>query len=95
MIGLLRTERRELDGKLAAEVLERRYPGSSTGAVELSCSIDAFKSAIAARKRPGEVAQSKKGTGIVDLALKELADLGGVAVKVTENVKPHQPKRIK
>jgi hypothetical protein len=93
VIGLLETEKRKLDGKLAAQVLERRYPGSSADAVEMKCTLESFVTAIAARKQPGQVAQSKKGTGIVDLALAELEQVGGIQRVTTASVKPHVPRK--
>lgn len=94
VIGVLRTERRALDGRIAAQVLLARYGQEAVDeAIELRCSLDAFTTAIATRKKEGEVAQSKKGTGIVDLALAEVGRLGGIGVNSTESVKPHVPKR--
>lgn len=96
VIGFLKTERRELVGAIAAQVLTARYGREAADeAVELTCSMEALKKACSIRKKEGEVMQSKHGTGVVDLVLKEIDRLGGVKINVTEGIKPHVPKRKK
>lgn len=94
VIGRLVTERRALNGKVAAEFLRDRI-GLMRAAefIEESVTLDAMRRAVAKYRRPGEKIETKAGDGVYDKALAEVEQRGGLELKVTESVKPHVPKR--
>lgn len=96
VIGRQVTEKRGLVAGIAAELLEKRY-GRETrdAAVKISITLDAVHQAVVRNIRAGEKIQTAKGTGVLDLVLKEIDTRGGLEVKVTESIRPHVPKRKK
>jgi hypothetical protein len=96
VIGLVHTERRGLNGQIAAEVIERRYGREERDKrVELSVTLSALKQAVVAHIKPGEKIETVKGDGVLDRVLSEIGGLGGVELSTTDAVKPHVPKRKK
>lgn len=96
VIGLLRTERRVIDGRIGAEVLEKRYGREAVDeAVELKLSLDALKKQLAKRKGADEKMETKHKTGVLDRVLAEIEGRGGLDIKPTEGIKPHIPRRKK
>lgn len=88
------TNRRELDGRKAAAVLERRYGREEAlTAIDLSVSIDAIKQLARKHMVKGEAMERKRGGGVLDLILKEIEADGGLANNQSESVKPHMPRR--
>lgn len=94
VIGQVATERRDLNGKIAHQVIEKRY-GRATAdeAVELETSFSAVHQAVQKHIRPGEKMKTKKGDGVEDLVIAEIEQLGGIDTKTTYAVKPHVPKK--
>lgn len=94
VIGMLHTERRKLDGRIAAEVLEERYGREAVEeTIELTCSMEALQRAVVKRKGPKEKAETRDGTGVVDRVIQELYRRGGVKLTITDAVKPHVPRK--
>lgn len=93
VIGLVHTERRVLNGRIAAEVIERRYGREEREKrVELSVTLSALKQAVVANLKQGEKIETRKGDGVLDRVLSEIGALGGVELSTTDAVKPHVPK---
>lgn len=94
VIGQIQTERRDLNGKIAHDVLERRY-GRETAdaAVELESSFSAIHLAVQANIKPGEKMKTRAGDGVEDKVIAEIDRLGGIKVNVSVAVKPHVPKK--
>lgn len=96
VIGHLHTERRSLDGRIVAEVLDARYGRQEREAtVELSCSMDGLRKCVVRNIRAGEKISTKKQDGVFDLVLADVERKGGVGINSTDSVKPHVPKRLK
>lgn len=94
VIGRLVTERRSLNGRLAAEALEKRFGRAVRDEyVELSVTMSALRQAVASNKAEGEKIETKSKTGVYDRMLAELEAAGGVEVKTTDAVRPHVPKK--
>lgn len=94
VIGLLRTERRTLDGRVAAEVLDAKYGRQEReSTVEVSCSMDALRKCVVRNLKTGEKIQKKDGTGTYDRVLAEIERKGGLGINSTDSVKPHVPKK--
>lgn len=87
-------ERRSVNGKVAAELLERRYGREERDKrVEVSVSMAELRHAVVAHIKPGEKIETAKGTGVLDGLLAELERMGGLETKtVGAGVKPHVPK---
>lgn len=94
VIGQIETQRRDLNGKIAHAVLEKRY-GRTTAdeAVELETSFAAIHQAVQKHIKPGEKFKTKNGNGVEDLVVAEIDQLGGIEIKTTVAVKPHVPKK--
>jgi hypothetical protein len=94
VLGRLVTERRGTNGKIAAELLEKRYGREERDArVDISVTLAALRQAVVAHLKPGEKIEKKDGSGVYDRLLGELERLGGLETKVTDAVRPHVPKR--
>lgn len=93
VIGRIVTERRGLNGKVAAEMLRERYGAAAAEFIEESVTLDALRRAVAKHRREGEKIETKAGTGVYDRALQEVERRGGLEVKVTDAVRPHVPKK--
>ena len=94
VIGRLVTERRGLNGKIAAEVLEKRYGREERDKrVEISVTMTALRQAVVSNIKQGEKIEKKDKTGVYDKLLDEIDRLGGIEVSVTDAVKPHVPKK--
>lgn len=94
VIGMLRTERRDLDGKVAHAVLEKRYGRETAdGAVTLSSSFSAIHAAVQKHIQKGEKFKTLAGGGVEDGVIAEIGRLGGIGLNATEAVKPHVPKK--
>jgi hypothetical protein len=85
------TERRVLDGRVAAGVLEQRYGREAAlEAMDLKVSLDALKKVVSKYKQANERLETKKGDGVVDKVLKQIEQLGGVATNASQQCKPHK-----
>lgn len=94
VIGLLHTERRGVNGQLAAELLEKRYGREERDKrVEISVTLSAMYAACRAHIRPGEKMEKKDKTGAYDKLIDELDRLGGIELTTNDAVKPHVPKK--
>lgn len=94
VIGHLHTERRSVNGRLAAELLEKRYGREERDKrVELSVTMASLRLAVVSNLKQGEKIETKAKTGEFDRLLEELERLGGIEVNTTDAVKPHVPKR--
>lgn len=93
VIGRLRTERKGLNGKVAAELLRKRLGPAAAEYIEESVTLDALRKAVAKHRRPGEKIETKAGDGVYDKALQEVERRGGLELKVTDAVRPHVPKK--
>jgi hypothetical protein len=94
VIGRLVTERRALNGRIAAEVLEKRYGREEAAKrIELSCTLAELRNAVVANIRPGEKIETRTKSGEYDKLLAEVEAAGGIEVKTTDAVKPHVPKK--
>jgi len=94
VIGRLQTERRAIDGRVGAEVLEERYGRATRDKyVELKLSLSAVQQAVVANLKPGEKCQTRKGDGVMDRVLAEIERRGGIGINSTDSVKPHVPKK--
>jgi hypothetical protein len=93
VIGRQITERRALNGRVAAELLRERLGPAAAQYIEESVTLDALRKAVAKARRTGEKIETKAGDGVYDLALQEVERRGGLEVKVTDAVRPHVPKR--
>jgi len=94
VIGRLITERRGLNGRIAAEVLEKRYGREERDRrIELSCTLAELRKAVVANIQQGQKIETKSGTGEFDKLLAEVERLGGIELKTTDSVKPHVPKK--
>ncbi len=96
VIGRLITERRGLNGRIAAEVLEQRFGRAARDEyVDLSVTMSGLRQAAVKYKAEGEKIETKQKTGAYDKLLAEVERLGGVEVIETNSVKPHVPKKQK
>jgi hypothetical protein len=94
VIGLLHTERRGVNGQLAAELLEKRYGREERDKrVEISVTLSAMYAACRAHIKEGEKMERKDKTGAYDKLIDELDRLGGIELSTTDAVKPHVPKK--
>lgn len=94
VIARLVTERRSLNGKVAAELLRERYePGVAAEYIEEHVTLTGLRQAVARNIRPGEKIETKAGTGVYDKVLQEVERRGGLELKVTDAVRPHVPKK--
>jgi hypothetical protein len=93
VLGRVITERRVLDGRIGAEVLEELYGRKVRDeAVELKLSLTAVQQAVARHLKPGEKMTTRDGGGRLDKVIGEIERRGGLAVNTTENIKPHVPR---
>ncbi len=94
VIGLVHTEKRALNGRIAAEVLEKRFGREERDKrVSLSVTMDALYKAAVANKKEGEKLETKDGTGIYDRLLQDVERLGGLEIKTSDAVRPHLPRK--
>jgi hypothetical protein len=85
-----------LDGTIAGDVVAGFYDADARRqVVKESASKDAIRELVVARKQPGDVITSKKGTGVLDRVLAEIRARGGMKQHRSDTVKPHQPRRVK
>lgn len=96
VIGRLVTERRGIDGKVGAEVIEQRFGRDARKEfVEEVVTMSALRQAASKYKQPGEKIETKNGDGAYQRALAEVEKRGGLELKITDAVRPHVPKRKK
>lgn len=96
VIGRLITERRGLNGRIAAEVLEQRFGRAARDEyVDLSVTMSGLRQAAVKYKTEGQKIETKAKDGAYDKLLAEVDRLGGVEVSTTDAVKPHVPKKQK
>lgn len=93
VLGRLVTERRALNGKVAAELLRERYGTAAAQFIEESVTLAAMRQAVVKHIRPGEKIETKAKTGMYDRLLVEVEQRGGLELKVTDAVRPHVPKK--
>lgn len=93
VIGRLVTERRGLNGKVAAEILRERYGTAAAEYIEESVTLSAMRQAVVKHIRQGEKIETKAKTGMYDRLLVEVEQRGGLELKVTDAVRPHVPKK--
>lgn len=94
VLGKITTERRAVDGRIGAEVLEERYGRETRDQyVELKLSISAIQLAVTKNLKQGQRVSTKAGDGQLDRVLSEIERRGGLAVNTTESVKPHTPRK--
>lgn len=90
------TKKRDLDGRKAAAVLERRFGREGAlEAIQIDVTFDSIRKLVAKRKAPDEKMETKRGDGALDVVLKEIENAGGIAANVSEVCKPHLPKKRK
>jgi len=78
VLGRLETSKRAVNGKLAAELLERRYGVAERHLrAKVSVTLEALRQAAAAHLQKGEKLETKSGTGVYDRMLDELERDGG------------------
>jgi len=96
VIGRLQTERRALDGRIVAEVLDARYGRQEREAtVELECTMDSLRRCVVRNIKPHEKISTKKRDGVFDRVLEDIESKGGIVINSTDSIKPHVPKRLK
>lgn len=94
VLGRLVTEKRKVNGKLAAELLEKRYGRAERDLrVEVSVTLSALKQAVVAHIQPGQKIETRKGDGVLDRLLDALENEGGLTTTISEAVRSHVPKR--
>jgi hypothetical protein len=94
VLGRLITERRGINGKVGAEVLEKTYGRATRDEfVELSVTMAALRQAAVKHLKQGEKIETKAKTGAYDKLLAEVERAGGLELNVTDAVKPHVPKK--
>ena len=93
--------KRSVDGRIAALVLERHYGrDEAMKAINVKVSIEAIRERVVANidptVKPRRPIESKRGDGLLDVVLAEIAAIpGGLTVNVGEECKPHQPRKSK
>lgn len=93
-IGHVHSERRSVNGRIAAEVLEKRYGREERDKrVTISVSMAELRFAAAAHLKQGEKIETKARTGVYDGLLAEIERLGGLELNTSDAVKPHVPKK--
>jgi hypothetical protein len=102
-----KTKKRELDGRVAARVLEAHYGREAAlSAMDVSVTIGALEKVVGSavntanvdRKQknlPRLMLKTRKGDGEVDKLMKEIELSGGVGEHTTEACRPHKPKAVK
>ncbi len=94
VLGRVQTERRQVDGAIAAEIVERRYGAlERSRTIEPRCSLDALHQAVVRNIKPGQKIQTRRGDGELDRLIAEIESAGGIATVTTDAVKPHKPRR--
>lgn len=94
VIGRLQTERRALDGRIVAEVLDARYGRQEREAtVDLECTMDSLRRCVVRNIKPGEKISTKKRDGVFDRVLEDIESKGGIGINSTDSIKPHVPKK--
>lgn len=94
VLGRFVTEKRKVNGKLAAELLEKRYGRAERDLrVEVTVTLSALRQAAVAHAAQGQKIETKKGDGVLDRLLDALKHDGGLTTTVSEAVRPHVPKR--
>lgn len=96
VIERYKTTKRELEGRKAAAVLERRYGrDEALTAIQIDVTFDAIRKLVAKHKGPDEKMETKKGDGALDAVIKEIDNAGGIHQNTSEACKPHMPKKRK
>lgn len=94
VIGRVVNEKRSLDGRVAAEVLEARYGRATRDEfVEPHVTMAALRQAAVKNKMADEKIETKNKTGCYDKLLAAVEAKGGVQVATTDAIKPHIPKK--
>lgn len=94
VIGRLVTEKRSVDGRIAAEVLESRYGRETRDEfVEPHVTMTSLRQAAVKNKAASEKIATKNKTGAFDKLLLAIEQKGGVQVNVTDAIRPHVPKK--
>jgi hypothetical protein len=89
-----RTSRRELDGLKAAAYLERKYGREEAiAAMDIKVTMEALRKTIVKHKGLKEKITTKRGDGVLDLAIAELEEAGAIALNTSETCKPRMPRR--
>jgi hypothetical protein len=92
VIGRIQTERRVLDGRIGAEVIEERYGRQTRDeVVELKLSITAVQKAVTKHLKPGQKVTGRDG--VLDVVIAEIERRGGVGLNTTDSIKPHVPRK--
>lgn len=91
-------KRREVDGRIAAVVLEKHYGRDKVlKKLDIKLSLSAIEELVREnidwKAKPRPVIKSQKGTGVFDKILKEIESAHGLATNVGEECKPHKPRR--
>lgn len=92
------TMRRDLDGAIAARVLEQRYGREAAeSALDISITFDAIKKVVAAHLDPtAKPKQTITGRhGQFELVVEEIDRRGGITKKASTVCRPRQPRRLK
>lgn len=93
VIGRLVTERRALNGRVAAELLRERYGQAAEEHIEPHVTLSEMRRAVVRHLRPGEKIETKAGAGVYDRLVAEVEQRGGLELKITDAVRPHVPKK--
>lgn len=94
VLGRLETSKRAVNGRVAADLLERKYGAEERNRrVEVSVTLAALRQTAVAHLQKGEKLETRNKTGVYDRLLEELERDGGLETKVTDAVRPHVPKR--
>lgn len=92
VIGRIQTERRVLDGRIGAEVIEERYGRQTRDeVVELKLSITAVQKAVTKHLKQGQKVTGRDG--VLDVVIAEIERRGGVGLNTTDSIKPHVPRK--
>lgn len=89
--------RREVDGRVAAVVLEKHYGREKVlKKLDIKLSLAAIEELVRENVdwtvKPRPVVTSQKGTGLLDKLLVEIENDRGLAVNTGEECKPHKPR---
>lgn len=98
VIAPRKSKRREVEGRIAAVVLERHYGRDAVMAkldikLPLATVREIVVEHIDHKAKPRQVIESKKGDGVLDKIVDEIAKAGGISVNESEECKPYMPRK--
>jgi hypothetical protein len=89
--------RRQVDGRIAAAVLEKKYGRDAVlKKLDISLSLEAIRDLVVEgidwKVKPRPVIESRRGDGVLDKVLKEIEAAKGLATATGEECKPRKPR---